>query len=398
MPDEDRVIIAGIAIAAAGVGLYMVSQLLKPPPDGGDGDTTQPVASFVATPTAPRVGDVVTFDGSASRPSQGASIVSYGWDFGDGQSGSGSSVTHAYAAGGTYTVRLTVTDSASKTASTIRALTVTAPVVLTGIAVDGATFAPLSGIVLRLRGLTDPAITYGVGSGGDGRFEFRDIVPQLYLFIADDPDWILQGSPNGQTVDGRFSHPLGINGSVYMERYTPTTVRIIAPQTVDVSTETICCNYPFLPYHNHATHPNGRIPIVVEVFDQFGDLFRNGFARVEIRSDAPNDGLLECPPMDERIGPPNSIWKSVVGRTLNGQIGTRYWATTNAGIFRNLTIEVTGFWDSKGVLIQLPVRIVSIHTMQTKTGLIGNRTCYWACEFRVFKDDECLLRDGGLPP
>jgi PKD repeat protein len=39
-------------------------------------------------------------------------IASYTWDFGDGTSGSGSTVAHAYASSGTYTVKLTVTDVA----------------------------------------------------------------------------------------------------------------------------------------------------------------------------------------------------------------------------------------------------------------------------------------------
>ena len=37
------------------------------------------------------------------------SIVAYSWNFGDGQSGSGVTIQHAYSAPGTYTVRLTVT-------------------------------------------------------------------------------------------------------------------------------------------------------------------------------------------------------------------------------------------------------------------------------------------------
>src|SRR2546427_8471392 len=37
-------------------------------------------------------------------------IVSYAWDFGDGQTGTGMSVTHGYANNGTFTVRLAVAD------------------------------------------------------------------------------------------------------------------------------------------------------------------------------------------------------------------------------------------------------------------------------------------------
>ncbi|MBI2374011.1 MAG: PKD domain-containing protein [Deltaproteobacteria bacterium] len=60
-------------------------------------------------PYAAKIGAMVAFDGSASADSDGT-IASYAWDFGDGSTGAGASTTHAYAAAGTFTVRLTVTD------------------------------------------------------------------------------------------------------------------------------------------------------------------------------------------------------------------------------------------------------------------------------------------------
>jgi hypothetical protein len=55
------------------------------------------------------VGSTFTFDGSASYHPD-ATIESYHWDFGDGNSASGVSVAHAYSAPGLYDVVLTVTD------------------------------------------------------------------------------------------------------------------------------------------------------------------------------------------------------------------------------------------------------------------------------------------------
>lgn len=55
-------------------------------------------------------GQPVTFDGSASTDPDGT-IVSYYWDFGDLNTGTGVSPTHTYAEDGTYTVTLTVTDN-----------------------------------------------------------------------------------------------------------------------------------------------------------------------------------------------------------------------------------------------------------------------------------------------
>src|SRR3989442_1186131 len=68
-----------------------------------------PIASFSASLKAAPRGVPIRFDGSASIDSDGT-IVSYGWDFGDGQTAAGISATHAYAENGTFTVRLTVTD------------------------------------------------------------------------------------------------------------------------------------------------------------------------------------------------------------------------------------------------------------------------------------------------
>ncbi len=85
---------------------------------------TPPTAVFSFSPGAPLVGTPVTFNASASSDPDG-SIVSYSWDFGDGQFGSGVTVQHAYSAPGTYTVRLTVTDDGGASDSTTSQITVT---------------------------------------------------------------------------------------------------------------------------------------------------------------------------------------------------------------------------------------------------------------------------------
>lgn len=75
-----------------------------------------PQADFAFSPSAPHVGQTVTFDGSLSKPSTGRTIVRYDWTFDDGTTATttGPTVTHIYGAASTYNVRLVVTDDQGK--------------------------------------------------------------------------------------------------------------------------------------------------------------------------------------------------------------------------------------------------------------------------------------------
>jgi PKD repeat protein len=66
-------------------------------------------AHVLATPPGGGVPLTVAFDASGSTAD--AAIVAYDWDFGDGNVGSGVTVSHDYASAGRYTVTLTVTDA-----------------------------------------------------------------------------------------------------------------------------------------------------------------------------------------------------------------------------------------------------------------------------------------------
>jgi PKD repeat protein len=86
-----------------------------------------PTADFTFNPSAPRSGQQVVFDASGSQAAPGRTIVSYSWSFGDGGSGSGVNVTHSFTTGTTpttFNVLLTVTDSAGKTSSITKPVTV----------------------------------------------------------------------------------------------------------------------------------------------------------------------------------------------------------------------------------------------------------------------------------
>ena len=75
-----------------------------------ESNTQPPLASLTGPAGALAEGDSATFDASGSLDPNGT-IASYAWDFGDGSTGSGASVSHTFAQDGAFTVRVTVTDN-----------------------------------------------------------------------------------------------------------------------------------------------------------------------------------------------------------------------------------------------------------------------------------------------
>lgn len=71
---------------------------------------THRLPSFICSSQNPSINQIVSFNASSSYDKDG-SIVSYEWDFGDGNNASGRVVNHIYSQPGEYTVTLTVTDN-----------------------------------------------------------------------------------------------------------------------------------------------------------------------------------------------------------------------------------------------------------------------------------------------
>ncbi|RKR72934.1 beta strand repeat-containing protein [Frondihabitans australicus] len=117
----------------ASAGTYKIT-LTVTDNDGGQGSSSQnatvtapanqpPVASFTTTAS----GLALSADGSGSTDPDGT-VASYSWNFGDGTAAvTGKTANHTYAAGGTYTVSLTVTDNGGATNTATQSVTVTAP-------------------------------------------------------------------------------------------------------------------------------------------------------------------------------------------------------------------------------------------------------------------------------
>ena len=126
-----------------------------------------PVASFTAGVT-----DVtVAFDGSASADPDGT-VTAYSWDFGDGVTATGPTVSHTYAAAGTYSVTLVVTDNLGATGSSVSSVVVTAPVNTPPVAAFTSTVTGL-GVAVDATTSSDaegPIASYAwaFGDGGTG--------------------------------------------------------------------------------------------------------------------------------------------------------------------------------------------------------------------------------------
>ena len=78
-----------------------------------------PTATVQANESEVAVGDTITFDSSSSTDDNG--ISRYEWDFGDGNTATGETVTHTFSDRGTFTPTVTVTDTSDQTsiASTV---------------------------------------------------------------------------------------------------------------------------------------------------------------------------------------------------------------------------------------------------------------------------------------
>ncbi|KRE62034.1 PKD domain-containing protein [Nostocoides sp. Soil756] len=141
---------------------------------------TDPTASF--TSSCDQL--VCSFDASASSDVDGT-IASYAWDFGPG-SGTGKTTEHTFAADGTYSVKLTVTDDRGGSATLTKQLTVsTTPAPKVDIA-----FRDSSGAAANLQ---DPTIDIPAGTqAGD-----------LLLFTATVSSSPTVSDPTGWTLVGR---------------------------------------------------------------------------------------------------------------------------------------------------------------------------------------------------
>lgn len=139
-----------------------------------------PPVAVAGADTVATVNKPVTLSGAGSTDSDGT-IASYAWNFGDGTTGSGVSVSKTYTTVGTYTVTLTVTDNSGATSADTCIVTVQAtPVSSTVAASEGLRITGLSSVTGAESGGSKTTITsqlndtnlttgYSVGSSSSYR-------------------------------------------------------------------------------------------------------------------------------------------------------------------------------------------------------------------------------------
>jgi PKD repeat protein len=156
---------------------------------------TNPVASLSASSTQVDPGENVTFSSSGSRDSDGGTLY-LNWDFGDPASGAGNrsasaSPSHVFAAEGTYTVRLTVTDDEGSQDGETTVITVG----------SGSASAP------------EAAFSGALASGNPLRLDFQD------QSTGDVTTWAWDFGDGGSSTLQSPSHTYGAAGS-YMVALT----------------------------------------------------------------------------------------------------------------------------------------------------------------------------------
>lgn len=180
-----------IAHTFADYGTYVVTLTVRDPEGAVGSDSVMirvenqpPNATFDMEPEAGQVPLTIVFNASGSTDPDG-DAMSFNWDFGDGQGGTGASTAHTYLTPGLYSVELTVTDQTGLYRTVGRSVRVLLP--------DGRVSVPVQGNKPPTIGLS--------ASPGHGPAPLT----VTFGFSSSDPD----GDPVSFTLDTGAGEHLG---------------------------------------------------------------------------------------------------------------------------------------------------------------------------------------------
>jgi PKD repeat protein len=196
-----------------------------------------PVAAMTATPSTQGKNRVVTFDASASSDAEGPLL--YAFDFGDGasQSGSASSVTHAYSQAGVYTATVTVTDSSLDARSATQSVTITNAAPVAVLTASETQIPPYGAVNFSGAGSTDADVgdavqtyTFTFGDGTPAVTQTRASVVHAYTAVGDYEASLIVTDKDGEASDRQvlpIKVSVGDNTQVLTGRLSPWMLLVL---------------------------------------------------------------------------------------------------------------------------------------------------------------------------
>lgn len=203
----------------------------------GASNTTRPTAEFTFAPPSPQVGQLVTFDASATTDegptTPCASACTYGWSFADGTLGTGLVVTHRFAVARSHTVTLTVTDAAGTVAflsKVVTAAAIAAPTVTVSVAPSVPTAGQQATFTATATAGTGHSVQAFAWDFGDGTLETTTspTVTQTYRAPGTYTATVIVTDDLGQTGSGSVS--LTIGSGITFPSTAPFTVSPTSPR------------------------------------------------------------------------------------------------------------------------------------------------------------------------
>lgn len=299
-----------------------------------------------------------------------ANIISYFWDYGDGNSGFGGPTgTHTYAAPGLYSVTLTITDSRGCISTIVKN---------NAIRVFGSvadfTFSPAAGCRPLPVTFTDRTLTDGVHPLVKWVWDFGDGISQTYT-----------APPFTHVYDtfGYFNARLTVTDSYgcFSSLLTNTQVFVTDPKAIFSSADTLTCAGTNVTFSNTSTGVNltynwdfgdgtfstalnpvkayaadGDYTVKLTVTDVNGcthTLTRNAFVKVHTvkASFTVNDSLSSCTPFEVNFTNTSSyftarMWYFGDGTSSNLPDPTHYYAVVGTYVAKLLVAGPGGCLDS----------------------------------------------------
>ncbi len=234
--------------------------------------STPPTASFVMSPTPVGINQDVFFNAEQSRAVLPRTIVSYGWNFGDGRTGSGVTVSRNFPTNGSYNIVLTVTDDAGARGDKSQALTVatadagptagTVTVSPTPVTRNAPAFFNASAFTAGTAPIVSYRFNYGDGTPDDVGVS----ATQSHTFAAAGTYTVRVTATDslGRTATATLSVAVSVPGPVPAFTVTPSPAAAGAVVTLDASTTTttgtsVITNYTWTASGSAGAIPDGQI-------------------------------------------------------------------------------------------------------------------------------------------